>query len=47
LLLRDAEIRNDPQYHQKTIDDDIPAVVIAKIRQNAIAFWLTYSTLRS
>lgn len=37
LFLRDAEIRHDPQYYQKTIDDDIPAVVIAKIRQNAIA----------
>lgn len=37
LFLRDTEIRSNPQYHGKTIDDNIPAVVIAKMRQRAIA----------
>jgi isopropylmalate/homocitrate/citramalate synthase len=36
LFLRDSEIRSCPIYQKTTIDDNIPANIIQKIRQNAI-----------
>jgi isopropylmalate/homocitrate/citramalate synthase len=36
LFLRDAELRYHPDYQAKTIDDSIPATVIARIRQTMI-----------
>jgi benzylmalate synthase len=37
MFLRDAEIRRDPFYKGKTVDDGIDRAAIDKIRQNAIA----------
>jgi len=36
LFLRDAEVRRDPLFHGKTVDDNISEAVIHKIRQNML-----------
>lgn len=36
LFLRDRDLRCHPQYHHKTIDDGIPAILLAQIRQNML-----------
>lgn len=36
LFLRDPQIRNMPEFQGKTIDDNIPDLIIQQVRQNAI-----------